>query len=134
MVSIYNENFTTPESRIPYFIEVHRCVLAGPDDDCKAALYPMANDTKDIEIVVPDLTNNDRNPAKKPKFYRYVVYNHTSCKCGSFAEFNSTMHKKIPYNTGECNLLHVTINIILNRSDQSFESNMKTDCDLRAVT
>ena len=122
---------------MPYFIEVHRCVLAGRNDDCCIACnetYPVPVSKKPIEIVVPDLTNNDRNPAKKPKFYRYVVYNHTSCKCGSFAEFNSIMHKKIPYNTGECNLLHVTINIILNKSDQSFESNMKTDCDLRAVT
>ena len=105
VVSIYNDNFTTPEFRLPYFIEVYRCVLAGPNDNCDAKLYPVANETKDIEIVVPDLTNNDRDPAKKPKFYRYVVHNHTSCKCGSFNEWKlkSTMHKKIPKNTGECN-------------------------------
>ena len=30
---------------------------------------------EEIEIVVPDTSN-------KTKFYSYVIYNHTSCKCG----------------------------------------------------
>ncbi len=88
---------------MPYFIEVHRCVLADADNYCVAALYPVANDTKPIEIVVPDLTNNDRNPAKKQKFYKYVVYNHTSCRCGTLKERNSTLHGNNTNNNGECN-------------------------------
>ncbi len=104
MVSIYNDNFTTPKSRIYYFIEVHRCVLTDADNYCDAALYPIANDTKSIEIVVPDLTNKGRDPAKQ-KFYRYVVYNHTSCKCGSLDERKKQLYENITDNTGECSLL-----------------------------
>ena len=79
MVSIYNNNFTTPESRVPYFIEVYRCVEA--DSNCAAQEYPVPLNKTEIEIVVPDLTNSCRDPLIK-KFYKYVVYNHTSCKCG----------------------------------------------------
>ncbi len=105
MVSIYDDNFTTPESRIPYFIEVYRCVLAGPNDNCDNESYPVPVTKIPIEIVVPDLSNTYRD-GSKPKFYRYVIYTHISCKCGSFAEWelNSKMHKKIP-NTGECNFI-----------------------------
>ena len=90
---------------MPYFIEVHRCVLADADNYCNAAFYPVANDTKDIEIVVPDLTNKDRDPAKKQRFYRYVVYNHTSCKCGNLNERKKQLYEKITDNNGECTLL-----------------------------
>ena len=37
---------------------------------------------EEIEIVVPDLTNKHRDPNNGNKFYKYVVYNHTSCQCG----------------------------------------------------
>ena len=79
MVSIYNNNFTTPESKVPYFIEVYRCVSAA-DLNCGTGYYPMPSRRKEIEIVVPDLTNNYRGSSKL--FYKYVVYNHTSCECG----------------------------------------------------
>ena len=79
VVSIYNNNFTTPESRIPYFIEVHRCVWAA-DLICGTGYYPMPSRKTEIEIVVPDLTNNYRGGPEV--FYKNVVYNHTSCKCG----------------------------------------------------
>ncbi len=77
------------------------------EDSCGADSYPVPKDKPGkFEIVVPDLSNTYRD-GNKPKFHRYVVYNHTSCKCGTFAEseLNSTMHKKISNNTGECNLL-----------------------------
>ena len=73
VISIYNDKFTTPCNRIPYFIEVYRCVK---DDNsyCIGRYIVQANQTK-IEIVVPDTGD-------KTKFYSYVIYNHTSCKCG----------------------------------------------------
>ena len=83
MISIYNDDFTTKESRIPYFIEVYRCVEA---DRCSSGPngYPVPSNKTEIEIVVPDLTNNHRGGPKL--FYKYVVYNHTSCKCGTSEE------------------------------------------------
>ena len=82
MISIYNDNFTTPESRVPYCIEVYRCVEA---DHCRSKEYPVPSNKTEIEIVVPDLTNSYRDPMKK-NFYKYLVYNHTSCKCGELEE------------------------------------------------
>ena len=76
VVSIYNEKFTTPENRHPYFIEVYRCVAIDNYDDvetCGGAKYPIQDTWKNITIVVPDRSEK--------KFYKYVVYNHTSCKC-----------------------------------------------------
>ena len=76
MISIYNANFTTPENRDPYFIEVYRCVsldIIYDEEECRDEYLVPDNWTK-IEIVVPDLGN-------KTKFYKYVIYNHTSCKC-----------------------------------------------------
>ena len=79
MISIYNTNFTTPENRDPYFIEVYRCVAAlythEDQDECGADNNNIVPDnwTK-IEIVVPDLGD-------KTEFYKYVIYNHTSCIC-----------------------------------------------------
>ena len=100
MVSIYNDNFTTPESRYPYFIEVYRCVkveLSKYFSSCKTDKYPVQANMTRIEIVVPDLTNNERDPSKTNKFYKYIVFNHTSCKCGSLSE------RKL-YNTSSNNL------------------------------
>ena len=75
VISIYNDNFTTPCNRTPYFIEVYRCVKAAESECLTGPTYIVqANKTK-IEIVVPDTGN-------KTKFYHYVIYNHTSCKCG----------------------------------------------------
>ena len=54
---------------------------------------------KEIVIVVPDSDPN------KQKWYKYVVYDHTSCGCGTLKERNSTLHGKITNNNGECNLL-----------------------------
>ena len=99
MVSIYNDNFTTPDSRVPYFIEVYRCVDAA---DCSNSSpkpqYPVPLNMTEIEIVVPGLTNNYQDLQTKPKFYKYVVYNHTTCKCGQLIERNLT--KKIENNEG----------------------------------
>ena len=77
MVSIYNENFSTPENRDPYFIEVYRCVEVKPFKDlsCGTENYPVPDETKNITIVVPNLSRNET------KFYKYVIYNHTSCIC-----------------------------------------------------
>ncbi|XP_028405307.1 uncharacterized protein LOC114527811 [Dendronephthya gigantea] len=84
VVSIYLENFTTPGSRYPYFIEVYRCVdieiLKCHDK------YPVPKTMTKIEVVVPDPTNNERDPSGTKKFYKYTIFNHTSCKCGRLAE------------------------------------------------
>ena len=79
VVSIYNENFTTPQFRSPYFIEVYRCVAVNTTDDvveCGIDKYPVPHNWTEIEIVVPDENN------EVIKFYKYIIYNHTSCKCG----------------------------------------------------
>ena len=87
MVSIYNNNFTTPESRVPYFIEVYRCVqLVNDNCNSSTGYYPVPSNTSEIEIVVPDFkTKYDRDPSEKT-FYKFVVYNHASCKCGTSKE------------------------------------------------
>jgi hypothetical protein len=61
--------------------------------------YPVPNTMAEIEIVVPDVTNKDRDPSSK-KFYKYVVYNHTSCKCGTFNYRDSTLYKTVTDNEG----------------------------------
>lgn len=76
-MSIYGPNFTTPESRAPYYIKIRRCVideyvLTGIDTSCWSV--PKQNSREEIEIVVPDINNNT-------KFYKYVVYNDTACEC-----------------------------------------------------
>ena len=40
---------------------------------CKSDKYPVQDTWKNITIVVPDRSEKE--------FYKYVVYNHTSCKC-----------------------------------------------------
>ena len=82
MVSIYNDDLTTPKSRAPYFIEVYRCVKADHHCDTNTGYYAVPLNKTGIDIVVPDLRNNYRDPHSEQKFYKYVVYNHTSCKCG----------------------------------------------------
>ena len=81
VVSIYNENFTTPQFRSPYFIEVYRCVELATDDDvskCGSDNYPVPHTWTEIEIMVPDVNNEE--------FYKYIIYNHTLCKCGGIAD------------------------------------------------
>ena len=101
MVSIYNDDFTTPKSRMPYFIEVRRCVNGtGCSRELNTYPVPVLAKMKEIVIVVPD------SAPDKQKWYKYVVYDHTSCRCGELKERNySTLHGKITNNNGECNLL-----------------------------
>ena len=91
VISIYNENFTTPKDRDPYFIEVYRCVTVTDKDlgNC-VDKYPVPHTWTNITIVVPDLAN-------RSKFYKYVIYNHTSCKCG-----DRKLRKKPVEELGEC--------------------------------
>ncbi len=101
-MSIYGENFETPPSREPYFIKVHRCIT-----NCMAVWmerWPMPSSQEKIEIVVPDI--NDRK-----KFYKHVVYNHTSCKCG--ASQSVRLHKNLTFNEGKHFNESMDINAIL---------------------
>ena len=102
MVSIYNDNFTTLPSRPQYFIEVYRCVklefgecYTGPSG------YPVPDKMEKIEIVVPDITNSkDRDFSGEKKFYKYVVYNHTSCTCGTIKVRDSRLYQTMNNNEG----------------------------------
>jgi hypothetical protein len=103
VVSIYNDNFATPLSRPQYFIEVYRCVQVdfGECPSSGPSGYPVPKQIEKIEIVVPDITKGkDRNSANKTKFYKYVVYNHTSCKCGTLKFRNSRLYQTITNNEG----------------------------------
>ena len=101
MVSIYNDDFTTPELRYPYFIEVNRCVKIDKKYlvSCGTDRYPVQVTMTKIEIVVPHLTNNEREPSNLKKFYKYIVFNHTSCKCGNRSE--RKLYNKSSNNLGE---------------------------------
>jgi hypothetical protein len=101
VVSIYNDNFTTPPSRPQYFIDVYRCVKVD-FGECSnnPGSYPVPKQTEEIEIVVPDVTNKDRDPSDKKKFYKYVVYNHTICTCGFLTYRNRKLYKTITNNEG----------------------------------
>ena len=101
MVSIYNDNFDTPPSRPQYFIDVYRCVKVdfGKCNNNPGS-YPVPEKTEEIEIVVPDVTNKDRDPSDKKKFYKYVVYNHTICTCGNLTYRNRKLYKTITNNEG----------------------------------
>ena len=62
---------------------MYRCVaLATIDDErvCGYDNYPVPHNWTEIEIVVPDENN------EVIKFYKYIIYNHTSCKCGGTPE------------------------------------------------
>ena len=89
-MSIYNDNFTTPESREPYFIKVHRCIIP-----CwyNSTGMPIALIQKEIEIVVADINN-------QKKFYKYVVYDHISCVCRNVTQINK-LHKNLVSNEGK---------------------------------
>jgi hypothetical protein len=102
VVSIYGDSFTTPPTKPQYFIEVYRCVQLDFGECPSSGLYgyPVPSTTNEIEILVPDITNRDRDQADKKKFYKYVVYNHTSCKCGSFRYRNSKLYKTKTTNEG----------------------------------
>ena len=79
VISVYNEDFTTPCNRTPYFIEVYRCVKDNGSrcsENQTVEDFIVPNETENITIVVPDTGN-------KTEFYSYVIYNHTSCKCGT---------------------------------------------------
>jgi hypothetical protein len=62
--------------------------------------YPVPKKTEEIGIVVPDITNKDRDTSNKKKFYGYVIYNHTSCKCGQANYRKTKLYKTITNNTG----------------------------------
>ena len=104
VVSIYNDVFATPPSRPQYFIEVYRCVKVAYFGECPSSGpsgYPVPENIEKIEIVVPHITNGkDRNSTNITKFYKYVVYNHTSCKCGTLKFRDSTLYQTITNNEG----------------------------------
>jgi hypothetical protein len=92
VVSIYNDDFVTPPSRPQYFIEVYRCVEADFGECYSGPFeYPVPKNVGKIEIVVPDITNKDSS--NKKKFYKYVVYNHTSCQCGKVGDSKRKLYK-----------------------------------------
>jgi hypothetical protein len=101
VISIYHDDFVTSPSRPLYFIEIYRCVKLEMGD-CHSGQhgYPIPKTTEEIEIVVPDITNKNRDPSRKKKFYKYVVYNHTSCTCGTLTYRESTLYKTITNNEG----------------------------------
>ncbi|CAB4023523.1 Hypothetical predicted protein [Paramuricea clavata] len=98
VISIYNDDFTTPPSTPQYFIEVYRCVKLdfGECSGTGPSTYPVPKTTDEIEIVVPDITNKDRSDKKK--FYKYIVHNHTSCQCGNIKYRNGRLYKTITNN------------------------------------
>ncbi|CAB4035608.1 Hypothetical predicted protein, partial [Paramuricea clavata] len=98
VISIYNDDFTTPPSRPQYFIEVYRCVKLdfGECSSSGPSTYPVPKTTNEIEIVVPDITNKDSSDKKK--FYKYAVHNHTSCQCGNLTYRDGRLYKTITSN------------------------------------
>jgi hypothetical protein len=99
VISIYKDDFTTPPSTPQYFIEVYRCVEVQ-FGECGPSAYPVPKKTDEIEIVVPDITNKERDSSNKKKFYKYVVHNHTTCQCGNLKYRNSRLYKTITNNEG----------------------------------
>ena len=94
VVSIYGPNFDIRTSQEPYFIKINRCITVNDvskfndltQDDCWSVPVSPKSRQK-IEIVVPDLNN-------EKKFYEYVVYNDTACRCGILEEFEK-QYKRI---------------------------------------
>ena len=105
VISIYGDDFAAAASRPQYFIEAYRCVKVEVAE-CYSGRkgYPVPSKTEEIQIVVPDTRNRDRDPTKKKKFYKYVVYNHTSCECGQLNYRNRKLYKTITNNTGQSSL------------------------------
>ena len=61
----------------------------------------MQEKIEKIEIVVPDIANGkDRDSSDKKKFYKYVVYNHTSCTCGTLNIRDTRLYQTITNNEG----------------------------------
>ena len=98
VVSIYDSNFGTPDSRMPYFVKTQRCVAVekGKPVDVGGlwvSCWSVPKEYEEMEIVVPDI--NDPK-----KFYKYIVYNHTSCECDTTrgSGRNVSLHKTLKPN------------------------------------
>ncbi|XP_046841521.1 uncharacterized protein LOC124435562 [Xenia sp. Carnegie-2017] len=93
VVSIYNENFTDiPKDREPYYVKVQRCVIKKEKNPTCSLCWPQPMTLTEVEIVVPDLKNYT-------KFYKYIVYNHTSCYLEeNVTAVNFNLHKNLPSN------------------------------------
>ena len=102
MVSIYNDDFAIQLSRPQYYIEVYRCVKVQPGECSTGGRYgyPVPKTTEEIEIVVPDIANRDRSYGNNKTFYKYVVYNHTSCQCGRLVDRMRKLYKTIANKKG----------------------------------
>jgi hypothetical protein len=114
VVSIYNDNFATLPSRPQYFIEVYRCVkIEFGECESGQSGYPVPEKMGKIEIVVPDIASGkDWDYSNKKKFYKYVVYNHTSCTCGTFEVRDSRLYQTITNNEGWSNEHVFVINFL----------------------
>ncbi|CAB4019963.1 Hypothetical predicted protein [Paramuricea clavata] len=127
VVSIYDDNFSTPSSRPQYFIEVYRCVkIEVGECSSDSEGYPVPNKTEEIEIVVPDITNKDRDPNNEKKFYKYVVYNHTSCKCGNLTNRNKKLYKT----TTDNEVFLATTEVYFNASYANNPVNLIRQCNV----
>ena len=94
VISIYNDDFVTLPSKPQYFIEVYRCVEVDVGECFSGRYaYPVPTTTDEIEIIVPDITNKDLDSSDNKKFYKYVVYNHTSCHCGKVEDSKRKLYK-----------------------------------------
>ncbi|XP_046841530.1 uncharacterized protein LOC124435569 isoform X1 [Xenia sp. Carnegie-2017] len=93
VVSIYDENFTDiPKDREPYYVKVQRCVMEKDKIPTCGICWPQPITLTEVEIVVPDLKNYT-------KFYKYIVYNHTSCYWEmTLTVLNFNLHKNLPSN------------------------------------
>ncbi|XP_046841145.1 uncharacterized protein LOC124435250 [Xenia sp. Carnegie-2017] len=93
VVSIYNENFTDiPKDREPYYVKVQRCVIEKDKFPICSLCWPQPMTLTEVEIVVPDLKNDK-------KFYKYIVYNHTSCYMSTnLTALNFDQHKNLSSN------------------------------------
>jgi hypothetical protein len=100
---MYNDNFLT---QLPD-LNISSKFIAGFKLTPANALAVGRLGTKQIgkiEIVLPDITKGkDWNSTNKTKFYKYVVYNHTSCKCGTLKFRDSTLYQTITNNEGKSN-------------------------------
>ncbi|XP_046839456.1 uncharacterized protein LOC124433702 isoform X1 [Xenia sp. Carnegie-2017] len=93
VVSIYNENFTDiPKDREPYYVKVQRCIIDKDKIPICVFCWPQPMTLTEVEIVVPDLKNYT-------KFYKYIVYNHTSCYMSTnLTALNFDQHKNLSSN------------------------------------
>ncbi|XP_046841146.1 uncharacterized protein LOC124435251 [Xenia sp. Carnegie-2017] len=93
VVSIYDENFTDiPKDREPYYVKVQRCVIDKDNTPNCSLCWPQPMTLTEVEIVVPDLKYYT-------KFYKYIVYNHTSCYLEkNLLDVNFNLHKNLPSN------------------------------------